>query len=85
MLALKKGMKLLNKIRPVWFFLSFGVGLLVCYMFTPPPPVVVRFPSPNNAGKVLYRDDEDNCYAYKADAVECTSKSKEQPIAIDAA
>lgn len=69
----------------MWFFLAFGVGLLMCYMFTPPPPVVVKFPSPSNVGKVLYRDADKNCFAYKAENVECTSKSKEQPIAIEGA
>ena len=74
-------MHLVNKIRPLWFFLAFGVGLCVCYMFTPPPTVVVRFPSPNNAGKLVYHSDADeSCYAYNAEKVKCMPDSKEQPI-----
>jgi len=74
-------MHLLNKIRPLWFFLAFGVGLCVCYMFTPPPTVVVKFPSPRTADKVVYHNDvDDSCYSFKAQQVACTSQSKEQPL-----
>jgi len=76
--------QLLKNIRPVWFFLAFSVGLLACYMFTPPPQVVVRFPSPNNAGRIVYKDEDQNCYAYKADRVTCTSETKDQPLAAPA-
>jgi hypothetical protein len=77
-------MHLLNNIRPLCFFLAFGVGLLACYMFTPPPQVAVRFPSPNNAGKIVYKDEDHNCYAYKSEEVACTKEAKAQPLAAPA-
>ena len=46
---------LLGHIRPLWFFAAFAFGLLACYVLQPKPEVVVRFPSPYNAGKVVYR------------------------------
>lgn len=75
-------MKLLNKISPIWFFLAFGVGLCVCYVFTPPPAVVLKFPSPSNAGKLVYHSEEDDssCFAFDATKVKCTDKAKAQPI-----
>lgn len=64
--------KLLTGIRPLWFFLAFGVGLLACYILAPGREVVVRFPSPQNAGKVVYRDDADaSCFVYDATPVDC--------------
>lgn len=75
-------MRLLNRIKPIWFFAAFGVGLCICYVFTPSPTVVVKFPTPANAGKIVYRSeaDESSCYSYKADRVQCTANAKEQPL-----
>lgn len=64
-------MTLLSKIDIKYFLMAFAVGLLLCYVFTPPPQVVVKFPSPYNAGKVMYRDGHDTCFMYKADQVSC--------------
>lgn len=76
-------MTLLSIIRPRWFFAAFAIGLLYCYMTTPPPEVVVRFPSPYNAGKVVYKDAGDACFTYDAAEVDCPgdrSLIKPQPI-----
>ena len=75
---------IITGIRPLWFFLAFGIGLLACYLMAPAPEVVVRFPSPTNAGKVVYRDEKtDSCYVYEADQVDCQSagdKVRAQPL-----
>jgi hypothetical protein len=73
------------KLHPLYFLLSFAVGMLYCYLTNPKPEVIVKFPSPFNAGKVVYKDD-DTCYKYKADKVECPidkSKIKPQPLQED--
>lgn len=77
--------RLLRKIDPLWFFISLAVGLLVVYVFSPPPQLIVKFPSPFNAGKVVYKDKSDSCYVYKAENTECPldpSKIKAQPVDI---
>ena len=78
---------MLSKVHPFYFFLSFAIGLLYCYVTNPKPEVVVKFPSPYNAGKVLYRDKKDDtCYKYKAEKVVCPINKgliKSQPIAED--
>lgn len=74
---------LFRRINLLWFIASFAVGLLVCYVITPPPNVVVKFPSPYNAGSIVYKDGADNCFTYQADKVTCpkdTSLIKNQPI-----
>lgn len=74
---------MLKYINPLFFFLAFAVGLFVVYIFNPPPNVVVKFPSPYNAGKVVYKDKSDSCYTYKADKVQCPldkSLIKPQPL-----
>lgn len=73
----------LGKIKPLYFFLSFAIGLFVVYIFTPPPQVVVKFPSPFNVGQVVYKNDNNACFVYKADKVACPRDKaliKEQPL-----
>jgi hypothetical protein len=75
-----------GKIRPLYFFSAFAIGLLACYLITPAPHVVVKFPSPYNAGKIVYKDSARNCFKFNADKVECpadASKTKAQPISED--
>ena len=71
------------KLNFVVFVIAFGVGIFFCYVLTPPPQVVIKFPSPFNAGKILYKDKADTCYRYAAEDVECPynkSLIKPQPI-----
>lgn len=79
-------MGLLSKINLKFFLISFAVGLLVCYVMAPAPEVVVKFPSPFNAGKVLYKDKAGTCFMYKADRSTCPkdrASVKDQPIMED--
>jgi|688.fasta_scaffold416129_2 hypothetical protein len=74
---------MINKLNPLYFFVSFAIGLFFVYILTPPPSVIVKFPSPYNAGKVTYQDKSDNCYVYKADSVSCPRDKdliKSQPL-----
>lgn len=73
-------------IDPFYFFVAFSLGILFVYISTPPPEVVLKFPSPYNAGKVLYKDKANSCYRYKAVDVACPkdkSKIRPQPILED--
>lgn len=80
-------MDFFKKIRPLYFFLSFAFGLLCVYILTPPPKVVMKFPSPYNVDHVVYRsEDDDQCYKYKAEKSECPkdqTKIKPQPFIED--
>lgn len=71
------------KIHALSFFVSFAIGLFFCYILTPPPEVVLKFPSPYNAGKIVYKDKAETCYTYKAEKVNCPLNKtliKAQPI-----
>lgn len=85
MVAKSKPMpSLLGSISPLYFFIAFGIGLLGCYILAPTPEVVVRFPSPFNAGNVVYHDKEDNCFVYESTEVSCPADGKgvrPQPVA----
>lgn len=64
-------MRYLNKIRPFYFFLAFGLGILYIYMVNPGPKIVVKHPTPDNAGVLVYRDKAGNCYKYDKELVTC--------------
>lgn len=66
--------------------LAFSIGIFICYVTNPKPQIVFKFPSPTNAGKVVYKDKNDQCYSYKATKTECpsnTSAIKPQPVIED--
>ena len=72
-----------EKINPFYFFLAFAVGLFYCYITSPKPDLVMKFPSPQNAGQITYHDKDNNCYKYKAEKVSCPTDKKtvrDQPI-----
>lgn len=76
-------MNLSNYILPFPFFIALFVGLMLCYVLTPPPEVVFKHPTPENAKDLIYQDNSDNCYKYEVDEVSCPtdpSKIKQQPI-----
>ena len=72
------------KINFVYFLVSFAVGIFWVYVMTPPPELVVKFPSPYNAGLVMYKDKAENCYKYNAEKINCEGvKWSPQPIVED--
>lgn len=79
-------MALLSKIDLRYFLAAFALGLLVCYVMAPAPQVVVKFPSPYNVGKVVYKDKAGGCFMYRADKGSCPkdrSVIRDQPIMED--
>lgn len=74
-------MGLFGQLNPFVFILALGVGLFLTYITVPPPTVVIKFPSPSNAGKVTYRGEGDECYRYIAEKVSCEgAATKDQPV-----
>ena len=68
----------------IYFIIAFAFGIFWVYIVTPPQEVVVKFPSPYNAGGITYKDKSDSCYKYEAQEVECSKfKWKPQPIIED--
>lgn len=53
------------------FFLSFCVGMFMVYILTPLPEIIIKYPTPQNSGKILYKDSSDMCYTYEAKEVSC--------------
>lgn len=76
-------MILINKIYPLYFFISLFIGLLLTYSTTPPPEIVIKYPTPENAGKIIYKDNANNCFKFLSEQVDCPndiSKINKIPI-----
>ena len=76
-------MILINKIYPLYFFISLFIGLLLTYSTTPPPEIVIKYPTPENAGKIIYKDNANNCFKFISEQVDCPkdiSKINKIPI-----
>jgi hypothetical protein len=63
-----------------YFVISFALGLLVVYAMAPPNRIVYKFPSPDNADSVIYKNESDSCYRYEAKETSCTTNAVDQPI-----
>lgn len=64
-------------IDPYWFMISFFVGMFFVYISTPKPDIIIKYPTLENAGKIIYQDDAGECYKYMVKNVQCPAdKSK---------
>lgn len=62
------------------FLISFAFGIAYVYFTVPARKIVYKYPSPHNAGKIVYQDEENSCYTYSAEKVTCTKDSVKQPF-----
>jgi hypothetical protein len=62
------------------FLVAFALGMLYVYLSRPKPQVVIKFPSPYNAGFVYQESNGDGCFRYKATRVACADAAEPQPI-----
>jgi hypothetical protein len=72
-----------NKIfRINWFSFVFAfiLGIIYVYISSPPIRSVIKYPTPYNANKIVYRNDNDICYKYKVNEIKCSNNVIDQPI-----
>lgn len=53
------------------FFISFCIGMFMVYITVPLPEIIIRYPTPMNSGKVIYKDNSDMCYVYDSKEIQC--------------
>ena len=73
-------MKLFNKLNPFAFFISFCIGIFICYITSPKPKIILQYPSPDNVGINKYIDKASNCFKYVAKKVTCPSDNSQIKI-----
>ena len=75
-------MFIFDNINTYWFLISLCFGLLLVYCTTPMPDVIIQYPTPDNAHKLVFKDDADNCYKFNTTEINCppADKISEFPI-----
>jgi hypothetical protein len=64
--------KFTDYIDPLSFFIALFIGLFFTYIYYKPRKIIIQWPTPENAGKIVYKNENDeNCYAYKASEIDC--------------
>lgn len=64
------------------FLTALAIGIFFVYINTPKPKIVIKYPNPDNVKNIIYKNEADTCYVYKADKVECTKDKLQQPVSI---
>lgn len=73
------------QLRWPYFMVAFALGILYVYASSPPKTMVLQYPTPFNAGKIVYTDSANNCFVFDAIALDqCPEgkKVKAQPIIV---
>lgn len=60
-----------SPIIPFYFMISFYIGLFVVYISYNTPDIMIQYPTLENAGKIIYENDDNSCYKYKKIEVMC--------------
>lgn len=62
----------------VAFLVSFAIMMGYVYVVTPLPKIITKFPTPYNAGKIVYQDAAGTCFVF--DAIEVTPCPKNKNV-----
>lgn len=71
------------RIVPIYFWSALFVGMLLTYVTAPKPHVIIKTPTPDNAGQITYIDDNDVCYKYEKKEVICPMDSTIKTVKIE--
>ncbi len=58
-----------------FFFYGFLIGVLILCCIRKETKIFVRYPTPYNAGQIIYKDVLNNCYSLKARQTKCSNKN----------
>jgi hypothetical protein len=74
---------MLKHLRLVPLIGGIVIGIIAVLFVKPQKNVVYKYPTPDNAGKVTYKDKNGICYKYTAKQVDCDkneSRLKDFPL-----
>lgn len=62
------------------FIVAFLLGITYVYLAAPKVKNIIKYPTPFNSNKVVYKSYNEMCYKYNAEEVKCTANAINQPI-----
>ena len=65
-----------------YFVIGACIGFSIVYMLVEPAKPILRNPDPKNPDKDIYVDDNNICYRYKREVVQCPSNSDNNVVKI---
>jgi len=63
--------------NPIVFLISLCIVIFFVYIITPPPKVIVKYPTPENSGRIVYKDEAHNCFKIISKEVNCPKNKKD--------
>lgn len=62
------------KVEIFYIILGLAIGIFIVYIITPPPKVIIKYPTLNNIHDTTYIDENGQCYKYYAVEMDCPNK-----------
>ncbi|XWV24831.1 hypothetical protein QJ856_gp0952 [Tupanvirus deep ocean] len=59
------------KVEIFFILLGLFLGFFIIYITTPPPRIVLKYPTMDNIQNTTYVDDKGQCYKYYAVEIQC--------------
>lgn len=77
---------MLRRFDTLFFLIGFALGIFWVYITDPPKKILIKHPTPQNAGKIVYKDKVSNCYKFKSEEITCPNDPEqilEHPVIVD--
>jgi hypothetical protein len=75
---------MLKHIKIFPFILGFVIGIVAVFFIKPEQNSVIKYPTPETANKLIYKDKNGICYKYNAKQLDCDkneARLKDFPLA----
>lgn len=58
------------------FLIALLIGIVMIHLYSPPPQIVYKYPTPYNLEEVTYKDASGTCYKYDMTEIDCPADKK---------